>query len=126
MTSTTDISQETLFQRAGGDAAFQAVMSRFFERIVADPELAPIFSRTNIERHARRTASFVAAATGGPKPWRGPDMAAAHAHLHATDAQFDRVAGHLVDTLEELAVPAAVADELLDIVGSLRSQIVTG
>lgn len=113
-----------LFDRLGGNPAVRAVMSRFFERILADPELAPIFEHVNVRRHVAATGAFVAAATGGPRPWRGRDMATAHRHLGITNDQFDRVAGHLVDTLDELEVAPDLAGELLEIVGSLRSQIV--
>src|SRR5262245_22516253 len=113
-----------LFDRIGGNPAVRAVMSRFFERILADPELAPIFEQVNIRRHVAATSAFVAAATGGPRPWKGRDMAAAHRHLAITNEQFDRVAGHLVDTLDEMEVAPELASELLDVVGSLRSQIV--
>jgi len=123
MTATTS-NPTTLFARLGGDPAIKAVMQRFFERILADPDLAPLFARTNIERHQRKTGAFVAAATGGPEPWRGRDMAAAHRHLHLTNQQFDQVATHLIETLEELQVPGALADELITIVASLRGDIV--
>jgi hemoglobin len=114
----------TLFERLGGDPAVRAVMSRFYERIFADPELAPVFEGVNMRRHVAATSTFVGAATGGPRPWRGRDMASAHRHLAVTNEQFDRVAGHLVDTLDEMAVASELAGELLEIVGSLRSQIV--
>src|SRR5262245_27973368 len=124
MTTTTSV-PTSLFARLGGDPALTAVMGRFFERILDDPALSPMFARVNIERHQRKTVAFVGAATGGPEPWHGRDMASAHRHLNLTDAQFDQVAGHLVDTLAEFEVPDAVANELLTIVGSLRSDIVT-
>ena len=122
MTTTTTA---PLFERLGGDPAIAAVMQRFFERILADPDLAPIFARVNVERHQRKTGTFVAAATGGPEPWTGRDMAAAHRHLRVTDDQFDAVAGHLIDTLSELEVPEDLATELVVLVASLRGEIVT-
>ncbi len=122
---TTTTATATLFERLGGDPAIQAVMHRFFERILADPDLAPVFARVNVERHERKTSAFVAAATGGPAPWTGRDMAAAHRHLRITDDQFDRVAGHLLDTLIEFEVPDETGLELMTLVGSLRGEIVT-
>jgi hemoglobin len=122
---TTTTATATLFERLGGNPAIQAVMHRFYERILADPDLAPIFAPVNVERHERKASTFVAAATGGPAPWTGRDMAAAHRHLRITNEQFDRTAGHLVDTLIEFDVPDETGLELLTLVGSLRGEIVT-
>jgi truncated hemoglobin YjbI len=119
-----DADPVSLYERVGGDPAIRAVMDGFFARILGDPELAPIFERVNIERHSRRTAAFVAAATGGPTPWAGRDMESAHRALRVTNEQFDRVAGHLNDTLAAMSVPEPLAGELLILVGSLRAQIV--
>jgi hemoglobin len=114
----------SLFARLGGDPAVKAAMERFFDRILADPTLAPVFERVNIPRHVASTSRFVAAATGGPEPWTGRSMERAHRNLHVTDEQFDRVAGHLAAALHELSVPSDVASEVLTLVGSLRPQIV--
>jgi hemoglobin len=115
----------SLYERVGGDPAMRAVMDGLYARVVADPVLAPIFERVNIERHSLRAAAFVAAATGGPTPWAGRDMESAHRALRVTNEQFDRVAGHLNDTLEAMSVPEPLAGELLILVGSLRARIVS-
>jgi hemoglobin len=114
----------TLFERLGGDPAVQAAMRLLFERILDDSDLAPVFENVNVRSHVASTSRFVSAAAGGPKPWNGPDMRAAHRHLGVTNEQFDRVAAHLADALAELDVPDETASEVLELVGSLRSQIV--
>jgi hemoglobin len=120
-----DTEPESLYERVGADPAIRAVMGGLYARIMSDRELAPIFERVNIERHSRKAAAFVAAAAGGPDEWSGRDMVSAHRSLHITNEQFDRVAEHLNDTLEAMEVPLGLTSELLILVGSLRSQIVT-
>jgi hemoglobin len=131
MTTTTSASAPTptndtgaLFARLGGDPAVKAAMNAMFERIFADPNLAPMFERVNKPRHVASTTRFVAAATGGPEPWTGRDIGAAHRNLGITDDQFDRVVGHLAVALHELSVPSETAREVLMLSSSLRSQIV--
>src|SRR5262245_890564 len=131
MTSTTAISAAaptdeapTLYDRLGGEPAVNAAMSRFFDRVLADPELAPVFYRVNTAHHVASVTKFVAAATGGPEPWTGRDIGPAHRRLHITQEQFDRVADHLAAALDELAVPDDTAGEVLTLVGSLGPQIV--
>jgi len=61
----------------------------------------------------------------GPERYRGPDLARAHAGLGITDAQFDRAAGHLSDTLDTLSVPRHLSDDIIAIVATLRPVVVT-
>jgi hemoglobin len=116
--------ENSLFERLGGEPAVKAAMHRFFERVFADPELAPVFERVNKPHHVSSVTRFVAAATGGPEPWSGRDMAAAHRRIRISQRQFDRVAAHLAAALDELAVPTDTAGEVMTLVGSLGPQIV--
>ena len=86
--------------------------------------LSPYFGHTDMRRQARHMRAFIAVALGGPNVYKGRDMAAAHAHLRVTGEAFDRVAGHLVDTLRGLGVAPAHVDAIVARVAPLRAQIV--
>jgi len=116
--------ETTLFDRLGGEPAVNAAMRVFYDRLFADPELAPIFEGVNQARHVSSVAKFVAAASGGPVPWTGRDIETAHRRLRITQEHFDRVSEHLAAVLDELTVPADTASEVLALVGSLGPQIV--
>ncbi|GAA2339541.1 group 1 truncated hemoglobin [Dactylosporangium salmoneum] len=79
----------------------------------------------DIQRLKTHQRAFIAAALGGPQIFAGRDMAAAHAGLDITDADFDAVVAHLAGTLTDLGV----ADEQVAQIGAalapLRGQIVT-
>ncbi len=68
---------------------------------------------------------FMTMAFGGPSNYTGRGMAAAHKHLieqkGLNTSHFDKVAGHLVGTLQELGVKKPLIDEVVAIVGPLRS-----
>jgi len=66
-----------------------------------------------------------AAAIGGPEIYEGRDMAAAHAGLAITEADFDAVVGHLVDTLTGLGVPDETIGQIGGALAPLRGDIVT-
>ena len=53
-------------------------------------------------------------------------MAEAHARLAITPADFDRVVGHLVDTLAGLGVPATTIGVIYETLAPLKSQIAQG
>jgi hemoglobin len=122
--ATSSPDETTLFDRIGGEPAINAAMRVFYDRLFADPELAPIFEGVNQARHVSSVSKFVAAASGGPEPWTGRSIESAHRRLHITQEQFQRVAEHLAATLEELTVPSDTANDVLNLVGSLGPQVV--
>src|SRR6266568_52072 len=115
----------SLYQAIGGRAALTAAVDRFYGRLLADPALAPFFPGGVGARHRAYVVTVLGEALGGPERYRGPDLHGAHRGLGITDAQFDRTAGHLSDTLDELAVPRPLADQVIAIVAGLRPVIVT-
>lgn len=115
----------SIYDVIGGRAALTAAVDVFYRRLLADPELAPFFPGGVGARHRAYLVTALGQALGGREHYRGPDLAVAHRGLGITDAQFDRTAGHLSDTLDELGVPRSLADQVIGIVAGLRPVIVT-
>jgi hemoglobin len=114
----------TLLEQLGGRDAVEAVVALFYEKVLADPTLAPFFRQMSMSKLQQHQVEFFATVLGGPNTYKGRDMARAHAGLGITDAHFDAVAGHLVASLRELGVPQAGIDQVVALVAPLRSQIV--
>ncbi|MDP3714543.1 MAG: methyl-accepting chemotaxis protein [Mycobacteriales bacterium] len=115
----------TLFDLLGGDDALILAVERFYEKVLADPELAPYFTGVDLGRLQERQVTFLAAALGGPKPYRGRSMSAVHADLSITQDHFDRTAGHLVDTLQELGIDEPTIGAVVAVVAPLAPSIVS-
>ena len=115
---------DTLYDRLGGAAAIDAALALMFDKLLADPRLAPYFEKVNVARHFGKVSTFVCAALGGPQVYLGKDMRTAHARLSISADEFGRVAGHLGAALDELGVPDDLAAELLAVVGSLAPAVV--
>ncbi|HET7279813.1 MAG TPA: group 1 truncated hemoglobin [Dermatophilaceae bacterium] len=113
----------TIYDRIGGGEAVAAAVSRFYPRLLADPDLAHYFTGTDLARLQRHQRAFLAAALGGPALYAGRDLATAHSHLNVTTASFDKVAGHLVDTLVELNVDSDVISDVVATVAPLRDVV---
>lgn len=116
---------ETLYERLGGQDAIDAVVEEFYDRALADEELAPYFEGVDTDELREHQKEFVAFAADGPVDYDGRGMAAAHAHLDVTDDAFDRVAEHLDASLRAFDVAEADREELLTAVEALRSDVVT-
>ena len=114
----------TLFDTLGGTPGLTAAVDEFYRRVVADPELAPWFADVDMPTLRRHQVLFLSAATGGPQTYDGREMHLAHEGLEITDRAFDRVAGHLADTLAHLGVDDATVQTVLGAIGPLRGSIV--
>lgn len=116
----------TIYKTVGGAPGVAVVVDGFYRRVLADPRLAGYFAGTDMQHLKRHMRAFLNAAFGGPYVYGGRDMAAAHAGLGITGADFDAVAGHLVETLTELGVPPFTISQIAATLTSLRPGIVTG
>ncbi|HLU56935.1 MAG TPA: group 1 truncated hemoglobin [Pseudonocardia sp.] len=120
MTSTGKVS---IYDSIGGAAAVAAAVDLFYERVLADPDLAGYFTGVDIAKLKSHQRSFIAAAIGGPEVFSGRSMKDAHAHLNVRPEHFDRVVDHLVATLTELSVPADVIGRIGATLAPLKADI---
>jgi hemoglobin len=115
----------SIYDSIGGAPAVAAAVDDFYLRVLGDPRLAPFFSDVDMTKLKAHQRGFIAAAIGGSHIYAGRDMATAHAGLDITDADFDAVVTHLVDTLTGLGVPAETISEIGSALAPLRADIVT-
>jgi hemoglobin len=118
------MSENTLYIQIGGEAAINAAVDRFYERVLADPALSPFFKGVSIGRLKAHQFAFLSQALGGPRQYTGASMVEAHARLAIEQKHFDSVAVHLIETLRELCVPEEIIGEVAQAVTPLASQIV--
>jgi hemoglobin len=116
----------SLYQRVGGEAAIMAAATLFYDKVLADPELAPFFASLDMEKQVSKQVAFLSWAFGGPERYAFRPLGEAHARLRAlglTDLHFDRVAAHLADTLRALGVEDELIEEALRIVEGTRAEV---
>jgi hemoglobin len=118
------LDNRSLYGRIGGQVAIGAAVDRFYERVLADPDLRHFFSDTSMPRLKAHQAAFLSRALDGPKQYGGADMEFAHGRLTIERHHFDRVASHLVETLRELGVSEMLIGEVAEAVTPLASEIV--
>jgi len=116
--------EETLYAKYGGEGTIKKLVDVFYEKVLGDPLLSPMFRGVDMARQKRHQALFISQALGGPKKYTGRDMFEAHKNLKVTDEQFDAVAGHLVASMNELGVETADVEQVVAIVAPLKSEIV--
>ncbi len=118
------MSDDSLYQRIGGEPAVRAAVERFYERVLADPQLSGFFKQTSLPRLKAHQFAFLSQALGGPRQYEGASMREAHARLAIEQRHFDAVAAHLVETLRSLGVSEEIIGAVADAVTPLSNQIV--
>jgi hemoglobin len=120
----------SLYERLGGVYGIAAVVDVFIDRIMACPELNA--NKLVDEAHHRvppagfkyLVTEMVCMATGGPQRYTGKAMKDSHDHLKITAAEWDVFAGHFKAVLDQFKVPEREQNELFEIVGTTRGDIV--
>ncbi|MCH8110476.1 MAG: chemotaxis protein CheW [Proteobacteria bacterium] len=120
---------ESLFDRVGGDAALEAAVDLFYKKILADDSVCDFFEGVDMDAQRDKQRSFIKFALGAAPEYTGKSLAEAHAALvdkGLNDAHFDAVAGHLQDTLKELEVSDDLVEEVISVIAGTREDVLTG
>lgn len=125
-TTKTKTKTKTVFERIGGMDAVNAAVDIFYKKVLDDTSINHFFKGTDMEHLRGKQKSFLAMAFGGPVKYTGNDMRTSHADLvkqGLNEDHFNAVAGHLVDTLNELNVPQKEIDEIVTIALSVKDDV---
>ena len=123
--ATTDaMEKKSLYERLGGQPAITAVVDDFIGNVAADKRINGRFAKANIPHLKMRLVELISAGAGGPVPYTGLNMKAAHAGMNITDAEFADLVEDLVKSLDKFRVPEEEKSELLGILGPMKGDIV--
>ena len=128
--STVQQEQKSRYDRLGGLTPISVVVSDFINALVADAVLnanpAIDAARKGLPAPFLKyhVTALVCQATGGPCQYHGREMNESHAHMNITERDWDRMVTIFKEVLAKHRVPAKETQELLDIVGSTRADIV--
>ena len=86
---------KTLFEKLGGEAAVDAAVDLFYQKVLADDRVKPMFDGVDMKRQAGHQKLFLTYALGGAPSYPGRAMRAAHKRLvdekGLNDEHFDAV-----------------------------------
>jgi hemoglobin len=116
--------EQNLYERLGGMDAITAVVEDFRDRVAKDDRINLKFARTDLARLTKMLIDQVCEATGGPCQYNGRSMKEAHASMKVTNGEFDALVEDLVATLKQFKVPSREQNDLLAILGPLKTDIV--
>lgn len=122
--------QNSLYERLGGLKGITVVVDDFLDRLVVNRTL----NRNPAIKAGRQNsptpylkfqvAQLVCEASGGPCKYTGKTMKESHAHLNISEKEWDVMAKEFKKSLDKFKVPAAEQQELFEIVGKTKADIV--
>ncbi|MEU0549677.1 group 1 truncated hemoglobin [Micromonospora sp. NPDC005979] len=125
MTVTEETAAASHYDRIGGASSVKAAVELFYDKVLADPELAGYFATVDMATQRRHLALMLAVVLGGPNEYAGRGLAEAHQPLGIPAEHYAKVGVHLITTLTELGVPADVLDHVRVVLGQVQDQVVS-
>lgn len=117
----------TLYERIGGEAAVDAAVDKFYDKVLADERIRHFFEGIDMKRQAAHQKLFLTYAFGGLPSYPGRNMRAAHRRLveekGLNDTHFDAVIENLAATLRELGVSDDLIAEVATIAETTRADV---
>ena len=117
----------SLYEQLGGEAAIDAAVDKFYEKVLADDRIKGFFEGIDMEKQHRKQKNFLTFAFGGPNNYTDRGMAAAHRKLveeqGLNDSHFDAVVENLGSTLQDLGVADELIKEAAGIAESVRDAV---
>lgn len=117
---------ESVFERLGGEEGLARLTHRFYGRVLSDPELAPFFASTPMDKQQRMQTEFLSTVLGGPSHYTGVSLVEAHAKRGIRSRHFHAFLGHLVATMEAMGVDDRDVRDVIERVETMHDDVVGG
>jgi hemoglobin len=117
----------SLYRRLGGYDGIAAFVDDFLGRATNDPAIVPFFrglTTADLQRIRQHVVDLLCSAAGGPCFYPGRDMKTVHAQMEITNDVWNAFTGHLNESVARFRIADRERNELVEIVGSLRKDIV--
>lgn len=119
-----DQAGKPLYDRLGGKGAITAVVETFVGKVGGDARINSYFKSTDLAKLKMHLVNQICEASGGPCKYTGRTMKQTHAGMGVNDAAFGALVEDLVGALDHHKVGKAEKDELLGVLGPMKSDIV--
>lgn len=121
--------EKSLYDRLGKKKAITAVVDEFVSRVAADNRITKFFAAAasdpaRLKKFKSNLVDQICQAGGGPCKYKGKDMKTAHMGMGVGGADFDALVEDLVGALDKFKVGAHEKDQLLGVLGPMKTDIV--
>ena len=117
------MTDETLYDRLGGHDGIRAVVDDFYDRLVADDELGPLFEDADLETLRKTQTDFLCEAAGGPETYDAAPVREAHLHVPFTPELIQRAIDILYESLDAFDVSEEDADAVVGAIAAYEEDL---
>ena len=115
---------DSLYLRLGGTEGITRIANDLVDIHMANPAIAPRYSKSDPDKVKHGTATFFISGTGGPDVYEGEDMLATHKGMNISAVEFMAVLDDALEALDRNNIGQREQEEVLFILYSMRSDVV--
>jgi hemoglobin len=93
--------QRSVFERYGGFAKVNRIVTSYYEKILDSPITSPYFANTDMRQLIDHQTRFIATVMGGPASYTNDHLERVHARHGVTEAAFFEACNLLVEAMED-------------------------
>jgi len=110
------LSQDTFYEKVGGQKIFSQLISHFYALVAVDPILRPMYPDSDLKAAALRLQMFLEQYWGGPTTYseqRGhPRLRMRHAPFHISRVEHDAWINCMQQAVDDLKIDQDLKDQL--------------
>jgi len=115
----------TLYERLGGADGIAKLVDDTMAAHLANPLVRTRFENIKDMDHAKKMArQFFGAGSGGPEPYTGKDMLAAHKGMNISEQEYLAAMDDIVGAMEKNALSEDTKKDVIAILYSLKGSII--
>ena len=115
----------TLYQRLGGADGIARLVNDVIAAHLDNPLVKSRFENIEDMEHAKRMArEFFCAGSGGPEPYTGKDMLAAHKGMNISEQEYLAVMDDIVGAMNKHKLDEGTKNDVIGILYSLKGNII--
>ena len=125
MENNTNNQKLSLYHRLGGEARVRKIVNDILDKNLSNPLIGHHFRSIDMNKLKQLVFEFFSMGTGGPHQYTGRDMRTSHANLNITEQDFEIANEDTLAALEENGVSDEDKKEIISILNSMKSDVVT-
>ena len=115
----------TLYQRLGGADGIARIVDDFVAAHLENPTIKSRFEYIKDIEHAKRMArEFFSAGAGGPDPYTGKDMLAAHQGMNISEQEYMAAMDDIIGAMNKQKITEDAKNDVIAILYSLKGNII--
>ncbi|MDP1530536.1 group I truncated hemoglobin [Rhodoferax sp.] len=116
---------QTLYQRLGESEGIARIVDDVMAAHLANPLVKTRFENIkDLERAKRMAREFFGAGSGGPAPYTGKDMVAAHKGMNISEQEYLAATDDILGAMDKNHCDAQTKNDVLAILYSLKGHII--